>query len=297
MPGDEQNPIGQTIRDDSSTEAGEVVTTDEGLFKKIGAALFTNGTQNTPFEATDYSNNYAQKGYFLRFTHLPSGLTLSFKAFITNFQDNFTSNWNSQSVYGRMDNITTFQNTTRQLSVGFVVPAFDFDDSRCNLAKVSSLMRKLYPHYSEGAGNGATTIAKPPLMRVRFANLIRNGAPEGGGLLGTVNGFSFTPNLEHGFYDPGKDMGDGILYPKTIDISFTFDVLHEHIMGWTDVVSSDSETETITGVSWADGGGPGFPYATLKIPDPSIPETPEDPTSEDENANILKALTPPTPGS
>ena len=189
-----------------------------------------------------------------------------------------------------MDNITTFQNTTRQLSVSFVVPAFDFDDARCNLAKVSSLMRKLYPHYSDGAGNDATALAKPPLMRVRFANLIRNGQPGGGGLLGTVNGFTFTPNLEHGFFDPGKSQGNGTLYPKTIEISFTFDVLHEHIMGWTDVEAADSETEKITGVTWADGTGPGFPYSTLKVLD-FVPASQDGKiTTQDENADTLAAL-------
>ncbi len=287
---DNKSPNKQATNANDVGENEQTVTTDEGVFKKIGQALFTNGTQNAPFEATDYSNNYAQKGYFLRFEHLPSGLTLSFKAFITNFQDNFTSNWNSQPVYGRMDNITTFQNTIRQLNVGFVVPAFDFEDARCNLAKVSSLMRKLYPHYSDGAGNDATALAKPPLMRVRFANLIRNGAPGGGGLLGTVNGFSFTPNLEHGFFDPGKSQGNGTLYPKTIDISFSFDVLHEHIMGWTDVEAAGTDTEKITGVTWADGEGPGFPYSTLRIPDPTPPTTNTEPTEEDQNANIFNTL-------
>ena len=128
-----------------------------------------------------------------------------------------------------MDDIQTFQATKRQINVGFVIPAFDADDARCNLAKVTSLMRKLYPHYSGEGADNVSTLARSPLMRIRFANLIRNGGRGGGGLLGKVNGFSFTPNLDHGFFDYTN-----VLYPKTIDISFTFDVLHEHILGWTD---------------------------------------------------------------
>ena len=83
-----------------------------------------------------------------------------------------------------MDQIYTFQNTTRQISVGFVVPAFDAEDARCNLTKVTKLTRKLYPYYSDGAGNNATSISKAPLMRVEFVNLIQDGRNGTQGLLG-----------------------------------------------------------------------------------------------------------------
>ena len=175
-----------------------------------------------------------------------------------------------------MDNIYTFQNTTRQISVGFVVPAFDADDARCNLTKVTKLARKLYPYYSGGAGNDATTISKAPLMRVEFVNLIRDGSGTPGGLLGKVNGFTFTPNLEHGFFDY-----QNYLYPKTLEVSFTFDVLHEHIMGWTD---EDSEDATNTGLIWSEGRAPAFPYARAVTLDPTTAET-SSPTDEDAEAD------------
>ena len=62
---DNKSPNKQTIGEESSSENGLTVTTDEGLFTRT---QLSNGTQNAPFEATDHSNNYAQKGYFLRFT-------------------------------------------------------------------------------------------------------------------------------------------------------------------------------------------------------------------------------------
>ena len=241
-------------------EAAERVTSTEGIEDSPDGFLqnlFTFGSQNQPFQATDYSDSYAKKGYLIYFTHLPSGRTLSFKGFITQFSDNFNSNWTPTSVYGRMDDIQTFQATKRQINVGFVIPAFDADEARCNLAKVTSLMRKLYPHYSGEGADNVSTLSRAPLMRIRFTNLIRNGAPGGGGLLGKVNGFTFTPNLEHGFFDYTNT-----LYPKTIDISFTFDVLHEHILGWTD---TEDETGNVNGVTWAAGDAPGFSYITPKI--------------------------------
>ena len=128
-------------------ESSDRVTTTEGVEDSPDGFLqnlFTFGSQNQPFQATDYSDTYAgAKQYYLRFTHLPSELTLSFKGFITQFSDNFNSSWTPTSVYGRMDDIQTFQATKRQINVGFVIPAFDADEARCNLAKVTSLMRKL----------------------------------------------------------------------------------------------------------------------------------------------------------
>ena len=261
-------------REESSTRA----TTTEGAEGNALQNLFTFGSQNQPFQATDYSDTYAeQKGYYLRFKHLPSGLTMSFKGFLTSFNDSYSSNWNQQSVYGRMDNIYTFQNTTRKINVGFVMPAFDEDDGRCNLTKVTKLVRKLYPYYSDGAGNNATSISKAPLMRIEFVNLIRDGRDRTGGLLGKVDGFSVTPNLDHGFFDY-----DNYLYPKTIDIGFTFDVLHEHIMGWTD---GADENVTGTNLQWADGTANAFPYARASTNDPTTADTDTSTDQDDEADN------------
>jgi hypothetical protein len=113
-------------------------------------------------------------------------------------------------------------------------------------------------------------------MRIKFANLIQSGRPGNGGLLGKMNGFTFTPRLEDGFFDR-----KGLLYPKSIDISFTFDVLHEHIMGWTD----DEEEEKI----WAEGKGPGFAYGIGKKIVDQTPAPADTPTDEDAEADFIAA--------
>ena len=270
-----ESQVGEGTTEATTTDG---MPTKEGIIQK----LFTFGTPQQSFEAVDYSDSYAAtKNYYLRFKHLPSGLTISVKGFITSFSDNFTSNWNSQPAYGRMDDIRTFQNTTRQINMAFVMPAFDYDEARCNLTKVTKLMRKLYPHYAGADGNNASSITKAPLMRVEFVNLVSDGRYKGGGggLLGTVNGFSFTPNLEHGFFDYAN-----YLYPKTIDISFTFDVLHEHIVGWTDTESGGSQ--------WADGDAAYFPYAFPYTGPGSFAESQaaQEPTTADEEASLLDFL-------
>ena len=51
---------------------------------------------------------------------------LVFPAFLTSYSEAFTSNWNTENVYGRQDPIGTFQGTTRVVSLGFDVVAFAF---------------------------------------------------------------------------------------------------------------------------------------------------------------------------
>jgi|15BtaG_2_1085339.scaffolds.fasta_scaffold04912_3 hypothetical protein len=174
------------------------------------------------------------KGYVLMFHHVPSGAKLYFKGFLTGYSEQFTSNWTNETVYGRMDDIYTFQNTKRQIKVSFVVPAFDYDDAKDNLTNVSELTRMLYPAYTAQEDHKVSnepnrtiyTLNSAPLIRLQFVNLIQSS--NGNSLLGKMNGLSYTPNLDNGFFDKPME-----LLPKTIDIDFTFDVLHEHVLGWS----------------------------------------------------------------
>ena len=75
-----------------------------------------------------------------------------------------------------------------------------------------------------------------PLFRVKFGNLLQNVAT-GEGLLGYVNGFTFDPELEEGFYtydgqgSPLKTGGIDYI-PKTVRLNFELTVLHEHPLGF-----------------------------------------------------------------
>jgi len=187
----------------------------------------------------DSSNNlHAQKGHALQIMHVPTGKIVEFKAFLTDFDDKYTSNWAEDAVYGRMDPIATFQGTTRAITIAWEVPAFSNDEARLNLQKASLLFQMLYPVYekSETGLSGAGQINAAPLLKIKFANLIcsmTNGSQHGGvatsGLLGYVDGFSLKPNFENQFYDP--EFGE--IYPMSFALSCTFKVLHTHKLGWT----------------------------------------------------------------
>lgn len=184
-------------------------------------------------------DNYRLRGYTIMFETLNSRASfpaITFDAFLTEFSNNFTSNWNTENVYGRQDPIFTFQNTSRAISFSFDVPAISAEDAKLNLEKARYLTRFLYPEYERRGF--ATTISRSPLIRIKFLNLIGQGynsnsdpssnyfGPSdstmlGDALLGKLNGLNITHVVDHGYFDTET------LYPKLFKISCNFDVLHE----------------------------------------------------------------------
>lgn len=189
--------------------------------------------QQRAYGFSDASDLYAQKGYYIEFEYFHGDEAVKFvdfKAFITDFTDNYSSNWNSEEVYGRADPIYTFQNTTRTINLAWDVPSSGIDEAAHNLAKASKMMRFLYPSYRQDGH--ASTLTKPPLLRMRFVNLIKKDDTTG--LLGKVNGFTFAPDLEVGWWDGHKNSSKNPLYPKLLRFSCEFSVIHEHHLGWHD---------------------------------------------------------------
>ena len=184
----------------------------------------------------------ANKGEFIEFFHLVSRTSVSFRAFLTSFEDQYTSTWNAQQVFGRMDPISTFQRTERKINLGWKVVAESEKSAKKNLNDVSKLIRMLYPSYStsDGGESSSTHISGPPLLKLRFMNLIKDAKAGDGagsdaetsGLLGYIDGtLSNKPVLDDGFIEIEEEAGVKI-YPKTIEMSCTFVVLHTHPLGW-----------------------------------------------------------------
>lgn len=167
-----------------------------------------------------YSN---EKGYNITFTHVPTGKRVSFAAFLTSFDDSYSSNWSPDKIYGRTDPIYMFQQTTRTISFSIDIPSADETEGEFNLASVRNLTRFLYPAYQLVDGR-ANIIDDSPLIRIKFANLIGRG-PDGvgsGNLLGRISTVSVSPVIDAGFFDAFQ-----VLYPKVLNLSISFDVIHE----------------------------------------------------------------------
>ena len=104
------------------------------------------GYDSFVFEPTpayqDPALSYASRGSAtqLGFLHVPSGKTTYFMAFVTEFSDQFTSEWNEENVYGRMDPIAVFSGTRRAISVSWKVPAPTISMARKNLFHINKLI-------------------------------------------------------------------------------------------------------------------------------------------------------------
>ena len=230
---------------------------------------------------------YSKKKMYIHLKHLPSGDEVKFKAMLTQFEDQYTSDWSMDQTLGRMDPIRSFKGTQRIITLGWDVVASSLEEARHNLKNCSLLLSMLYPSYDNGAtdpstaqaadgskdkqnaensvleskenrasnltGNAAT-IQGAPLFRLKFANLIQSAKAQGNtsniqdGLLGGIDGLTYSPDVEQGFFDPSYTGTEstkansvaknetpitGILYPQTIRLSFGFYVTHDHSLGWS----------------------------------------------------------------
>ena len=149
----------------------------------------------------------------------------------------FSSNWNTEDVYGRNDPIATFQNTTRTISLALEIPAATAADAKNNLNACAKIATFLYPGYDKvgyNTGTGkekkfvptAMVLSKAPLVKIKFGNLIRS-MKTGDGLLGWIGSYDFQPVLDAGMFIEGP----GEFYPKVVSISLSFNVLHQDELG------------------------------------------------------------------
>ena len=96
---------------------------------------------------TDPTDGYFERGWRIQFFHVPSKATVAFKAFLTEYTDNFVSNWNEEPVFGRMDPLMTFQNTTSSISLAWTLVAKDKVEAAKNLRNADLLLSMQYPSY------------------------------------------------------------------------------------------------------------------------------------------------------
>lgn len=215
-----------------------------------------------------------EAGYLIEIMHIASGKTAVFPSWITDFSDNYQSAWQTQTVFGRNDQIGTFQNTTRTISVAMNIPSFSVVEARENLHQVEHLIANLYPSYS--TYKGVDTMVGSPLVKVKFGNLIKNAkvrtnavSVAKGGLSGWLTNVNFAPDINSGFHhmSPRMSTKDQKSYnghfegrtstnashtflPKVLTLNFNMNVVHEHRLGWrgTNWMGADS------------GGAASFPY-------------------------------------
>ena len=238
--------------------------------------------------AQDGSAWLANKGQTVSIFHVPSGYEVTFKAMMTEFNDSYTSDWQSENVFGRMDPLQSFKQTTRSISLGFNVVASGFDEARSNFERISALVQMLYPVYDAQGLIKNSPFCKISFMNFALGNFTAAGAgansAEFDGLMGTIDGLNFEPDFEVGVFQL-EDAGGRTspIYPKLFNISFSFVVLHDPRSrpGWfagnkVRPFNQDYPYGAVTS-RFAPGGlaGTDFAESLGKIQDTKIPNHPK----------------------
>ena len=223
--------------------------------EEINFNAFKLNKNNKPETYVPVSDSYATNGFTVVFQHVPSQKMVSFKAFISSFNESYNSDWASENVFGRPDPIYMYKSTTRSVSLALLVPAATTSESFENLDKVQQLVQFLYPTYTNS--DQAQTISQSPLVRLRIMNLFadRSGATGDVGTLGTYNKMlsdAKTPGpssewlkgnlgvigslaINHNLENPQAatfEMAGGVVIPQLIELNLEFNVIHEHGLGW-----------------------------------------------------------------
>ena len=171
------------------------------------------------FGYVDATDAYANKEQMIiSFLHVPSNTVVSFKAFLTAFNDTFNSEWAPETVYGRADPIYMFKNTTRNISLAFKIPASSEGDAFENLGRVQKLTQFLYPNYTTLANPStgvpdifAQTISQSPLVRLKMFNLVNQHGPGGMKGLDAIQMLGLAPGSKRSFSGAQMSAGGGLL--------------------------------------------------------------------------------------
>ena len=119
---------------------------DTNYFSNLKYGRDEGVIQDVYVDTSDAYANYKQ--YVISFLHVPTNSTVFFKAYVTEYNENFACSWTPTEVYGRTDPIQTYKGTKRSISLAFDVPAASMGEAYENLGRVSKLVQMLYPTYS-----------------------------------------------------------------------------------------------------------------------------------------------------
>jgi|10_taG_2_1085330.scaffolds.fasta_scaffold00378_12 hypothetical protein len=183
----------------------------------------------------------ASKQLFLSFYSFNAKKTVNFHGFIMSLSDSYSSDWNEEKMFGRNDPVYTFKSTTRTISVAFQVVASTLWEAMSNLENVGYLTKFAYPAYTYPFQN-STSMTSPPLVQLKLGNFIADqnqfkhqinkgnvASAKNGGLLGVIRSLTITPQFDSGVFDEYQ----ATIYPKLIEVSFDFGVLHQHKIGYS----------------------------------------------------------------
>jgi hypothetical protein len=221
--------------------------------------------------------------------------------FLTNYNESFEANWSTaESNFGALNKTHRYSQTNRKIQFSFKLPARNVADSKENLEFCQNLARLVYgKYYTSYDSTDLSSLTQFGLaiynyqgalfdIRVNFGNLIRNENVY-------ISDFSFTPNFDAGIFEYSatpvttengesklgqlkdtlfaQDSADlpetsytshndlGKVYPKEVEVSLSFTVLHEYPLGFGGPRRPDQPYKWAENENrdWPHGTGPTYP--------------------------------------
>ena len=83
--------------------------------------------------------------HLVKFLHVATNTRVEFPAFITEFSDQVSVSWGTESIFGRTDPVKPYQGTTRTINLAFDVLSPTLEKARENVANDSKLVQMMYP--------------------------------------------------------------------------------------------------------------------------------------------------------
>ena len=188
----------------------------------------------------------------LEITHLPTGALFKFS---TNglriFNESYSSSWNSETAFGRMDPLLSFSSTQRK--IGFEIALTRKSDK----IKAASIARVMYPTYNN---SNALSIKEPPIVRISFGNLIQGQNNKG--LICAIE--SLSVDRGSSYSSQSTDFNLQAISPNQIILQFDVIPLHEYDMGWFEASGDNrdklaEEANSLLKTSLKKGGNKGNP--------------------------------------
>lgn len=178
------------------------------------------GYQENPAEFLD-SKHYVP--FFFEDLRAPDR-RIYFRAFLTNFSENFSPEWSSDKFYGRIDEVPVYKATSRTFSIGFVIAAFSPAGFSTMWKKVNNLAKLVYPTFGSDR-----VLRASPMCRIRVGDVMADGA--GLGLPGYIVSLDF--DYSNGPWEVSEyNVNTNAVHelgraPMIINVSISFRVIHE----------------------------------------------------------------------
>ena len=203
-------------------------------------AAVSNDSTTMPAAAdayTGYKANILAEAPETRFfiiTSLISGEPAELGGAITNLSDSWALAFNEETVYGRIDPIPTYSNTTRTISVSMdLIPVKKgiqgrLEDSLAHQVVINRVAAMCYAGYENTGDFNFAVIKAPPLVSIKYANIICSS--DGSPLKAYMKSFSVNTQNE-GLYNIAPAVANENIYYNRLSLSFEFGIIHDSEIG------------------------------------------------------------------